>query len=107
MQERRAQTIVDAPQLDHHAFAQPGIEGAQRLVQQHDAGLGDQRAGEGDALFLPAGNLRREAAAEPLQAGQLQRVGDTTVDLGSIGHRVVLAVTQTEGHVVGDAEMGE
>ena len=51
--------------LELHLLAQRLVERAQRLVEQHDRRLEHHRAGQRDALLLPAGKLRRAAVAEP------------------------------------------
>ena len=63
-------------QLDPHALAQLGVEIGQRLVEQQDRRLDDQRAGERDALLLAAGQLVRIAAFEPAQIDQRKRLLD-------------------------------
>ncbi len=58
---RVLELVVQAADLEAHAAAQVGIEVRQRLVEQQDVRLRGKRAGEGDALLLPAGELRRIA----------------------------------------------
>ena len=53
------------------------IERGERLVEQQNARFGHQRARERDALFLPAGKLRRMVAGD---SSQLKRV-EPVVDL--------------------------
>ena len=52
---------LQAPQFGAHAHAQERVERRQRLVEQQDLRLGDQRARERDALLLAARQLRRHA----------------------------------------------
>ena len=57
--ERRLQLL----QFGAHADLQERIERRQRLVEQQRFRIGDQRAGERDALLLAAGKLRRTPVA--------------------------------------------
>ena len=52
-----ARLALDAADLLAGLQAQAGVEVGQRLVQQQHAGHLDQRAGDGDALLLPARQL--------------------------------------------------
>jgi hypothetical protein len=47
-----------------HLGAGEGIEGAEGLVHEQDAGIGGEGASEADALALSAGELPRVACAE-------------------------------------------
>ena len=51
-------------QLAAHAQPQELVERRERLVEEQHARIGDQRAGERDALLLAAGELRRHAVGE-------------------------------------------
>ena len=88
-----------------HLLAREGVEGAGRLVGEHDRGPVHQRAGDGDALRLSSGHLvqapvREVGDVEPLEHlerrrpcrswlrpeeahGQLDVLGD-----GQLGHQV-------------------
>ena len=68
--EGDADLLLDRLQLDLHLLAQLQVERAQRLVEQQDLGLVDDRAGERDALLLPAGEL---VGLARLVAGELDR----------------------------------
>ena len=50
--------LVELAQHPHHFFAVGGVEVAGRFVGQDQLGLGDQRAGDRDALLLAARQLR-------------------------------------------------
>ena len=54
-----AELLLDALQLEPQIGAQLGVERGQRLVHQVDRRLAHQRAADGDALHLAAGELRR------------------------------------------------
>ena len=53
------------------ALAELRVEGAERLVEQEDGRVQDQRARQRDALLLAAGEL---AGAALLEAGQLHQL---------------------------------
>ena len=61
-------------ELDLHLLAQLEVEGAERLVEEQHPGPVDERAGEGDALALAAGQLAGLAAVVALQADHPQGV---------------------------------
>ena len=71
-------------------MAQPGtcliaqfwIEIGQRLVEQDDGRLIDQRSRERDALLLLAGDLVWVAPGEMLEADLVQRTLDPRLDVG-------------------------
>ena len=57
--------LVPPPELDHevvHLDAGQRVQRAERLVEQQQVGLADQRAGERDALGLAAGERRGQAS---------------------------------------------
>src|SRR5881628_2753409 len=56
--DRRALAMQLAQQF-HHRLAVFGVEISGRLVRKQDGRLAAQRAGDGDALLLAAGELRR------------------------------------------------
>ena len=62
-----------ALELDLHLLAQLEVEGAERLVEQQDLRVVDDRAREGDALTLAAGELCRLPGAETAEAHHLER----------------------------------
>ena len=59
--------LVQAPQPDAQLLAHGRVESAERLVEQQDAGLDGERAGERHALALAARELRRIAVGEAVQ----------------------------------------
>ena len=96
---------MDAEQLFLQAGAGDGIEGAERLIHEHGGGLGGERAGETDALLLPAGELGRVAIAVLVRwkADEVQQVIDTL-------HSALLVPFEKGGHnrdVVLDPHVGE
>ncbi len=87
------------------AHDQPGllVERAERLVEQNESRLGDQRAGDADALAHAAGKLRRIALRKCGQAHHRQRLLHACGDLR--GRQAGLV--QAEGDVVGDGQPGK
>ena len=59
--ERDADVALDALELDLQLLAQLEVERAERLVEQQHGGPVHERAREGDALLLAAGELARLA----------------------------------------------
>ena len=49
---------LDPDELELHLLAQLEVEGAERLVEQKDGGLVDERTRQRDALLLSARQLR-------------------------------------------------
>ena len=62
-QRARAGGAQDRGDLLAQRLAQPGVERGERLVEQHDLGVGGERARQRDALALAAGELVRVGAA--------------------------------------------
>ena len=91
--ERHADIVLDLGEFGTHRIAQLGVERGERLVEQEHLGPLDQRAGEGDALALPARELVGLAVAEFVELDQLERlfhprlalVAGHAVDLQAIG----------------------
>ena len=81
--ERDADVLLDALELDLHLLAQLEVERAERLVEQQHLRAVDDRARERDALALAAGQLRRAAAAEAGQAHHLERLRHAPLALGA------------------------
>ena len=66
--------------LDPQFVAQLGVEIGERLVEQEDVDIADQRAADGDALALAAGELGRLAVEQRLELQELGRLGDAFGD---------------------------
>ena len=62
---------VQALQLGAHLLAQLGVERADRLVHQHRLGPPHQRAADGDALHVAAGQRRGPLVEQVLDAQRL------------------------------------
>ena len=80
------------PQVGAHL----GVERAERLVEQQHLRVDGERAGQRHPLALAAGQLRRVAVLEPVEADDLEQLVDLPGDLG-LGP---LADRQAEGDVV-------
>ena len=89
--------------LDPQVGAHPGVQRRQRFVQQQQARRSRQRAGEGDALLLAAGQLRRVFAFLPGQVDQRQQLGHAALDVGAFEFLVL----QTERDVARHGQVGE
>src|SRR5258708_2578648 len=80
--EGHLQPLLQRAQLPPQRLAQLRIEVRQRLIEEEDLRLDDERPRHGDALLLPAGELVRLTVAKPGQADELQRVVRLPLDLG-------------------------
>ena len=101
--ERNAQLIMHLFQLQLHFLAHLQIQGAQRLVQQQDLRLIDQRAGNGDPLLLSAGQGLHRSAFKTFQVDQVQDLFDFLFD----DIFFCLLLPQAESDVLIDIHMGE
>ncbi len=90
--QRRAHLLADLA-------AQARVERGERLVEQHERGRGGQRAGQRDALLLPARQLPGPAVGQVGQPDQLQHLPDAP----AAAPRPV----QPEPDVAGHREVGE
>jgi hypothetical protein len=98
-----AEPLLEQPQLDLHRLAQLGVERGERLVQQQQLRLHRERAGDRDALALPARDLGDGALRDAGQADQFQQL----LDPGPAPGRGHAADAQRIGDVVADREMAE
>ncbi len=78
---RHVDLVVQAPQPRAQVGAHPRVERAEGLVQQQHARLDGERAGQGHALALAAGELRRVAVAEAGQLHEAEQLLDARLDL--------------------------
>ena len=62
--------VVQPPQPSSQLFADIGIQGAERLVQQQHAGLDREGASQRHALPLTTGKLSRQSVGELRQMHQ-------------------------------------
>ena len=81
--EREADLGLDPLELELHLAAELEVERAERLVEEQERRAVDQRAGEGDPLLLPAGELGRLAVGQVPQLDQVEPVGHPRGDVAS------------------------
>ena len=74
-----AEALVQLVDLAAHLVAQPRVEVAQRLVEQHEVGPRDEAPRERDALLLPAAELSGVAVE---QRAAVDELGDLLDPLG-------------------------
>ena len=61
-EDRDAEVLVEAAEQFHHLAGGLGVEVAGRFVGEQRTGIGDDGAGDRDALLLAAGELGRRVA---------------------------------------------
>ena len=94
---------LDPLELDLELASELEVERPERLVEQQDRRLADERPGERDALLLAARELVRGSSVEAGEVDELERGADTPPGIAVRD----LAPAQAEGHVVEDREMRE
>ena len=82
--DRGLELVVEPLDLEPHLGAELGIEVGERLVEEEDADVLDERPADGDALALAARELRAACARAGLDLQELCRPGDAPVDLGAV-----------------------
>ena len=65
---------LDALQLHVHTLARHGVERAERLIHQHDAGIVNQRAADRGALLHTPRKLPWQLLLKTFEADQLQQL---------------------------------
>ncbi len=107
MKKSDAEPFADAAELAAHAGAQIGVECAERLVEQHELRLGDQRAGQGHALTLAPGDLavtaRFSSPPRPTSAIMARTLASRAFGLALLA----AAVAQPEGDVLENVQVRE
>ncbi len=99
----RAGLAPQAQQLIAHQQARLLVERAERLVEQDEPRLQDERARDANTLAHAAGELRRIRAHEIGEPHEGERVVDPAADLA----RLHAGAAQPERHVVPHAEPGK
>ena len=89
--------------LSLHVLSELEVEGGERLVQQQHLRLVHERAGDGDALLLAAGEARHGALFKALERHERQHLGHGLLNLG-LRH---LLLAQGEGHVFKHVQVRE
>ena len=103
--EGDADLALQRGQLGAQRVAQLGVEGAERLVEEEHRRLEDERAGEGDALLLAAGQLVRAALRRTPLSWTSSSALATRAGPGLLVE--VLAPPQPVRDVLLDVEVGE
>jgi len=93
--------LVQMLDFELHMLAKLLVQGAKRLVHQHQFGVEDQGAGQGDPLLLPAGQLRRTPVRELAHLHHVQRAGDARLAF-VLAHPADL---QRKGQVLSDGHV--
>ena len=101
--ERDADLALDPLQLHLHVLAELQVESAERLVQEQDTRLVDERTAERDPLLLSSGQLLRLTLGETTETDELEHLGDPPLELIL---RDALAL-EPEGDVVLDRHVRE
>ena len=96
-----AEPVVQVGELDPHLHPQLGIEVRERLVEQEDLGLADDRPADRDPLPLPARELPRPRAEQRLDLQHPRRLGHAPLDLGAARADVL----EPEGQVLPHGHM--
>ena len=94
-------------QPDAQVLADLGVERAERLVEQEHARLDGERAGEGDALLLSAGELRGIARSEVAEPHDVEQFVDARRDLALRRPRAPRPHGQAIGDIVEHASCAE
>ncbi len=79
--EGRSEPLVELDDLGAGLDAQLGVEVRQRLVEEEDGGLADDRAAQGHALSLAAGECAGLALEQVFDAQNRRRLVDARLDL--------------------------
>ena len=101
--EGDAQLVLKPLQFNPHPQAQEFVQRRKRFVQKQHLGVGDQRAGQRDALLLAARKLGRDPVGEVEKLNPVQHLTRLVAPLG--GRHAV--DPQAEGDVVGQRQMRE
>ena len=92
-------------QFELHLRAQLAVQRGQRFIEQQHGGPVDQRARQGHALLLPAGQFIGAAFAKPESRTISKRLIRRLRNLGRRRFRRTLP--QAIGHIVGHTQMGK
>ena len=100
--------VVDFAQAAAELLADAGVERAEGLVEEEHARLDGERAGEGDALALAAGELGRVAAGRCRGGWMRSRRRVTRRRISAAGGRLAArAGAQAVGDVLEDRHVAE
>ena len=76
VEDGRREPRLQQLDLEPHLLSQNQVEVAQRLVEQEEVGLVDERSRQRDALLLSAAQLRRHARVKPVEFHKEDKVGN-------------------------------
>ncbi|MNZ98886.1 hypothetical protein D3C78_1181910 [compost metagenome] len=99
---RAAKTFVQTGDFNTHLNAQSGVQVRKRFIKQKHARFCHQRTTNRHALTLPTGQGFRFALQQMRQLQHFGHLIHTLIDNLFFGSGQL----QTEGHVLGDGEMG-
>ena len=100
---RRAETDVQLRDFQAHLHAQRRVEIGERLVEQEDFRVADDRAPDGDALPLAARQLPRASCQQVFDLQRRRHFPDAPIDLlATKAHE-----TEAEADVLGGRHVGE
>ena len=102
-----ADLVVQPPQPAAQLLADLGVERPEGLVEEKDARLDREGAGEGDPLALAARQLRGQPVGEPVELDHPQEAHHLLADHRLRGPGLAGADAQAEGHVLEDAQVPE
>ena len=102
-QRRDAEAGGELLQLVPHLLPQFRVQVAERLVEQQRFRLVDERAGEREALLLPAAQLRRGALLQAVQVHERERAQDAVAHFRA--GELTRALLQRKRHVVEHVHM--
>ena len=96
-----AGTSLQCLNLESHLHPQPGIEVAQRLVEQHHFRLINKSPSECNPLLLTAGEFRGRPIFQAVEADNLQHIGYPALDFisGPALYRERIGDVLRHGHV--------
>ncbi len=101
--KRDAEFFLQTLQLGAHPYAQERVERGERFVEKQDLRIGDQRAGEGDALLLAPGKLGGQALSELRHVDEREHLRRLGLPFGFAG----AAHLQAERHIAEHGEVRE
>src|SRR4029453_18058579 len=102
-----AELIVDGTERSAKLPPDLGVERSERLIEQEDAGIAGECAGESDALPLPAGELTGIALAEAGEVDQIEERIGALLERAAAGSRAARHHIEAEGDVLRDRHVPE
>ena len=101
VEERHPQAPVELAELGLHFAPQLEIQRTERLIEQHDLGLQDDRAGQGDPLPLAARKLTGHPMCEDawIQPDRLESASNPAGDVGRRNASALEAERDVAAHI--------